>query len=92
MSKKIVAFGLLSLCVLLYGCWTQNNNSNTENQCIDDTCMNQNVKTAEARTTNKTTSEIESDIAGFDENSGEAPVAEKLNWEPIVIQWEERNF
>ena len=50
-----------------------------------------NTPTAEARTTDKTTSEIESDIAGFTETSGEVPVAEKLNWEPIVVEWGERD-
>ena len=89
MSKKIIAFSFLSLCVLLCGCWSQNNN--TENQCIDDTCVDKNTPTAEARTTDKTTSEIESDIAGFTETSGEVPVAEKLNWEPIVVEWGERD-
>lgn len=91
MSKKIIALSLLSLCAILCGCWVQNSTTN-ENQCIDDTCTEQNVKTAESRTTNKTSSEIESDITGFNENSGEIPVAEKTDWEPVVVQWQERSF
>lgn len=91
MSKKIVAFSFLSLCVLLCGCWQQNNS--TDNQCVDDTCIiDQDTTTAEARTTNKTTSEIESDIAGFDENSDEVPLAEKVNWEPITISGWDRDM
>ena len=90
MSKKIIAFSLLSLCVLLCGCWVQNNTV-IENECIDNTCWNEINETAKARTTNKTTSEIESEIAGFDENSGEIQVAEKLDWEPIVVEWGERD-
>ena len=90
MSKKIVAFSFLSLCVLLCGCWQQNNA--VENQCVDDTCIDKNTPTAEARTTDKTTSEIESDIAGFNEDFGEVPVAEKLDWEPIVVEWGERDL
>lgn len=88
MSKKIIAFSFLSLCLVLCGCWQQNNN--TENQCIDDTCINNPAD--EAKAPSKTTSEIESDIAGFTENSGEVQVAEKLDWEPIVVDWGGRDL
>jgi hypothetical protein len=85
MSKKIVAFSLLSLCVLLWWCWTQNNNK--DNECVDNTCTTEKTEITTDRNTSKTTSEIESDIVGFTENSGEAPVAEKTSWEPIVVEW-----
>lgn len=90
MSKKIVAFSLLSLSILLCWCWNQNNNA--DYQCADDTCSNQNAEVTTQRDTNRTTSEIEGDIVGFTENSGDIPVAEKTDWETIVIQWEERSF
>ena len=76
---------VLSLCVILCGCWVQN-----ENKCIDNTCWND--VTAEDRTTNKTTSEVEGEIAGFAENSGEIPIAEKTDWELITVEWEQIDF
>ena len=78
MSKKIVAFGLLSLCVLLRGCGTQNN-AIDENQCIDESCAIQDNDVAKERANENVTSEIEDDIVGLDENTGEIPVAEKLS-------------
>ena len=91
MSKKILAFSLLSLCVLLRWCGTQNNTVD-ENQCVDDSCAVQNNDVAKERANENVTSEIEDDIVGLDENAGEIPVAEKLSWEPIVVEWWERDF
>lgn len=90
MSKKIVALSLFSLCVLLCGCWSQDNG--TVNVCTDDTCAVGDTQTAEARTNNRATSEIEDDIDWLTQDSDEIPVAEKLSWEPIVVQWWERDL
>ena len=91
MSRKIITFSVLSLCLFLCGCWSKDNNVN--NECLDwDTCLEETnvVEVAEKEKNNEEIQVIESDIEWFDENSGEITVAEKLSWEPIVISWEGR--
>jgi hypothetical protein len=89
MSKKIIAFSLLSLCFILWGCQSQNTTNNTTD-CADwVSCWVNEV--AEPQATNRTISEIEEDIEWFDETLGEIHVAEQWNGETIVIQWQSRD-
>ena len=90
MSRKIVAFSVLSLCLFLCGCWSKDNNVDN-NECLDGTCLeNTNIVEGTENVKGEKNEEIgviESDIEWFDENSEEITVAEKLDWEPIVISW-----
>lgn len=95
MSKKFIAFSVLSLCLFLFGCWSKDSNVNNTEECLDgDTCQEITVtdeasdKSSEEK--NEDVSAIESDIDWFNDISDEITVAEKLDWEPIMIAWEGR--
>ena len=96
MSKKIIALSILMLCV--FACWCDK-----KDKCLDRWwSRDSNIKSCETSVNaddTQTNSDIQSvaDIFKVDENSennieDEIPVADEMDWLPVVISEQNRNW
>lgn len=74
MSKKFILLTAVFMCAFIYGCGTK------EDKTAD-------VQQVSAENFN--TNDTETDIIEINETI-EIPMAEKLDWEPIVVEWNGR--